>query len=72
MNSFNLHAPRPARAPITLVSGRVVTFTRAANGSQDAHMADDNPMSVEEWDELCKALRDANQSARLHGAITLR
>ena len=51
------HATRTPRDPIALASGRVVVHTIAANGSQDATMADGGDMSEAEWQEYCALLR---------------
>jgi hypothetical protein len=48
---------RALRDPITLTNGRVVVFTMAPNGSQDATMQDGGTMSYSEFDELDRAIK---------------
>jgi hypothetical protein len=53
----NNPSTRPLRADVRLRNGRIVTFTHAWNGSQNAHMADGGVMTDAEWNELSASIR---------------
>lgn len=62
-NTMSTAFPRaPARAPIALPNGRIVTFTRVEAGYQNATMADGGDMSESEWEQLCALIPSTPRS----------